>query len=575
MVLQAGAILTLPKPLQFFASEKKNALLTEVTGGGNPLRFPPLFNNGGIMTLAQSTVQVWPSQNTQVIAINGSYPGPTVRIQKGQTLIVNFFNNLNEEATVHWHGLIVPESMDGHPKDAIMPQSSYTYTYTVLQRAGTYFYHSHAHHLTAKHVFKGFAGFFIVTDPAENFNLPSGNYDVPLCIQDHRISDIPNFNYAPGTDEMHWGYLGDTVLVNGTPDAYLEVSRTLYRFRLVNGSNARVYKIAFSDNSPFNIIATDGGLKDAPVQATQLMLSPGERVEILFDFSSYSINQSVTLQSLAFSHGGTLPYKQGIPLGIIRFDVVNNISSGGEIPASFNAINYYNSNEVVNTRVFTLSMVSQAPFHRINDLTFDMKRIDWQTPQLALEKWRIINATQDFHPMHVHGVLWQVLSRNGNTNLPPCDKGWKDTVLVNPTETVEVLVRFNDYRGIYLFHCHNLEHEDDGMMLNFRVTEPIGIKQISSGVPAEFKLHQNYPNPFNPATKIRFDITSVESVRVVSARLIVYDITGKEAAVLYDGTLKPGEFEVEWNASSFPSGVYFCKLITGSFTQTIKMILAK
>jgi FtsP/CotA-like multicopper oxidase with cupredoxin domain len=572
--LQAGALLTLPKPLQFFANEKHDTVLTELTG--NPLRFPPLFTNGGNMILAESTVQVWPSQNTQVVAINGSYPGPTVMIEKGQTFTANLINNLTEPTTAHWHGISAPSIMDGHPRDPVNPGNSKVYTFPVLNRAGTYFYHAHPDMLTAKQVYKGFAGFYIVTDASENFNLPSGNYDIPLCIQDHRIADIPNFTYLPGMYEGNFGYLGDTVLVNGTPDAYFEVGRTLYRFRLLNGSNARVYKIAFSDNRTFNIIATDGGLKDNPVTATQFMLAPGERVEILVDFSSNTIGQNVTLQSLAFTHSGTLPYKQGIPLDIIRFDITNNNTSGGIVPAAFNPITYYNPAEVTTPiRNFVLSMSGTHPMHRINGLTFDINRIDWYSPLYSLERWKIINGTADFHPMHTHEAQWQVLNRNGNTNLPPNDKGWKDTVLLSPGETVEVLIKFTDYKGIYLFHCHNLEHEDDGMMLNFEVTDPIGIQQIGSEVPGEFKLHQNYPNPFNPSTKIRFDIPANVNSNKSKVNLTVFDINGREVVILADNDFQPGTYEVDWNAGSLPSGAYFARLSTGNTVKTLRMILAK
>lgn len=570
--LQAGVILTLPKPLQFYANEKRNTVLTEMVG--NPLRFPPLFTNGGTMTLGESNLQVWPlpSMATQVIAVNGSYPAPSVIIQKGQTFTANFVNNINEPTTVHWHGLSVPEIMDGHPKDAVQFGGSKTYTFPVINRAGTYFYHSHGDMVTAKEVYKGFAGFFIVTDPAENFNLPSGNYDIPLCIQDRRTADAPQFTYSPGTNEMMYGYLGDKVLVNGTPDAYFEVGRTLYRFRLLNGSNARVYKIAFSDNRSFSIIATDGGLKDTPVTATQFNLAPGERVDILVDFTSNTIGQNVTLQSLAYSHSGTLPYKQGIALDIIRFDVTNNNSSGGVVPAAFNPITYYDPYDAVNTRIFTLTMSGTHPMHKINGLTFDINRIDWEVPLDSLEEWRIVNQTADFHPMHAHGVQWQLYSRNGSTSLPPSDKGWKDTINLSPGETVRVMVRFTDYKGIYLFHCHNLEHEDDGMMLNFKVIDPIGIQQIGSEVPENFKLHQNYPNPFNPATKVKFDLPAGLSN---NTSIKIYDIRGKEVRTLYSGTAKPGYYEFDFDGSNLSSGTYFCRLINGNLIKTIKMILSK
>lgn len=569
--IQAGAILALPKPMQFFANENKTAVLTEVTGSGNPLRFPPLFTNGGTMTLAQTTVQLWPGQNAQVFTINGSYPGPTVMIDKGQTFTATFVNNLTDATTTHWHGLSTPAIMDGHPRNAVAPGGSFTYTFPVINRGGTYFYHSHGDMVTAKQVYKGFAGFFIVRDPAENFNLPSGAYDIPLCIQDRRIADIPNINYAPGNYEMMWGYLGDTVLVNGTPDAYLEVGRTLYRFRLLNGSNGRVYKLAFSDGRSFQVIGTDGGLKDAPVSATQVTLAPGERIEILVDFSSNTIGQNVKLQSVAFSHGGALPYKQGIALDVIRFDITSNNTSGGVVPAAFNPITYYNPADVVTNRTFNLTVGSSHPMHKINGLTFDINRVDWQVPQNSLEKWKIVNQTADFHPMHTHEAQWQLITRNNSTNLPPSDKGWKDTIVLSPGENVEVLVKFTEHKGLYLFHCHNLEHEDDGMMLNFKIIDPIGIQQIGTEVPAEFKLHQNYPNPFNPSTKIKFDISNGND----TARLVIYNIAGKEVVTLLNGNLKPGSYEAEWNASQLSSGTYIARLTAGNYRKSIKLILTK
>lgn len=321
--LQAGAFISSVKPMQLFANEKKDALLTEMTG--NPLRFPPVFTNGGTMSLATANVNVWPGQNTQVLAINGSYPGPSVIVEKGSVFTAHFSNQHNEPATIHWHGINAPELMDGHPKDAVPPGGNYTYTFPVLNRAGTYFYHSHADMLTAEHVYRGFAGFFIVTDPAEiPLGLPRGDFDVPLCIQDRRSANIPQFTYTAELNDVMYGYLGDAPLINGTPDAYFEVNRTLYRFRLLNGSNARVYKIALSDNRPFHIIGTDGGLKDAAVQAASFYLSPGERTDILVDFTPYTIGQNVTLKSQAFTAPGAGSYRQGTELNLLRFDVTGN-----------------------------------------------------------------------------------------------------------------------------------------------------------------------------------------------------------------------------------------------------------
>jgi blue copper oxidase len=567
--LSATASLLHLKPFKALALE--TGLLVETTG--NPLRFPPVFT-GGTITLAETDVTVWPGTTTRVIGMNGSYPGPTIKVRRGTTFSATVLNQLTENATVHWHGLVAPEAMDGHPKDPIVPGASFTYTFPIIQRAGTYFYHSHAHMLTAGHVYKGFTGLFIIDDDDEiPLGLPRGDYDVPLVIQDRRTVDRPQFTYAPTITDVMNGYLGDTVLVNGTPDAYFEVSRTLYRFRLVNGSNARVYKIGFADNHPFHIIATDGGLKDTAVQATSFFLSPGERVDILVDFSSYALNQSVMLKSLPFTGGGG---SQGIELNILRFDVTGTQSSGGIVPPTLPPISYYNPADVVRTRSFTLTMaMGGGGMHRINNLTYELNRIDYEVPGNDLEEWRIINGTTLFHPMHVHGVLFQVLSRNGSTNLPPSDIGWKDTVLVNPGETVRVLVKFSHYNGIYLFHCHNLEHEDDGMMLNFRVSGLTDVKTGDVEKPTGFRLHQNYPNPFNPSTTITFDLPTASEVV-----LEVFDMNGQKVSTLLQQAMDAGRHAVAFSALSeggqtLASGVYFARLTAGNFTGTIRMVFAK
>jgi FtsP/CotA-like multicopper oxidase with cupredoxin domain len=568
--LGGGALLAITNPIDILSNASK--VHAKDSAVGNPLRFPPVFANGGTMTLSETNVNVWPGQNTLGMVINGSYPGPSVVVQKGATFTANFVNQLNEPATIHWHGVSTPELMDGHPKDAIPPGGNYTYTYPVLNRGGTYFYHAHADMRTAEQVYKGFAGFFIVDDPAEiPLNLPRGNFDIPLCLQDHRIADIPQFTYNANMNDMMFGYLGDTVLVNGTPEAYFNVNTTLYRFRILNGSNARVYKVALSDNSPFHIIATDGGLKDQAVQATSFYLSPGERVDILVNFSGYTIGQSVSLKSQAFSAPGMGTYRQGIELDLLRFDITGNQSSGGVVPSVMPSITYYNPAEVKTVRNFVLSVAAGTMnVHKINGLSFQMERIDWQTPLNSLEEWKIVNATNNLHPMHSHEAQFQVYSRNGNTVLAPNDKGWKDTVLVYPFETVRTLVKFTEYKGIFLYHCHNLEHEDDGMMLNFKIIDPVGINEIGEEVPENFILKQNYPNPFNPSTSISFDLNVSGNIE-----MNVYEQTGKLVATLVDNYVPAGSHKVIFNASGLSSGEYFVRMVAGEIVKTIKMTLLK
>lgn len=369
--------------------------------------------------------------------------------------------------------------------------------------------------------------FLLLKDDNElQYGLPTGEFDIPLLIQDRNSTYKPEFTYSPSMMDRTMGYLGDIPLINGTPNAFFEVQKTLYRFRLLNGSNVRVYKIAFSDNSPFWVIATDGGLKDEAIQMTNVYLAPGERIDILFDFSPYNIGSSVTLQSQAFTSVGN----QGIQMDLLRFDVIGNVSSGGVVPQNLAPINYYSIDDIQRTRNFILSTIMGPGMHRINGLTYDMNRIDEVIPFNELEEWKLINNTNNFHPIHVHGVMFRIYSRNGNTNLLPNDKGWKDTVLINPNETVQILVKFYDYSGIYLLHCHNLEHEDDGMMLNIKIDNSTEVNGENLK-PESFELFQNYPNPFNPSTTIKYKLDKPAS----SVRLSIFDNNGELVESIFEG----------------------------------------
>lgn len=409
--------------------------------------------------------------------------------------------------------------------------------------------------------------FLLLKDDNElQYGLTTGEFDIPLLIQDRHSAYQPEFTYSPSMMDRMMGYLGDIPLINGTPDAVFEVQKILYRFRLLNGSNARVYKIAFSDNSPFWVIATDGGLKDEAIQMTNVYLAPGERIDILFDFSPYNIGSSVTLQSQAFTSVGN----QGIQMDLLRFDVIGNVSSGGVVPQNLAPINYYSIDDIQRTRNFILSTVMGPGMHRINGLTYDMNRIDEVIPFNELEEWKFINNTNNFHPIHVHGVMFQIYSRNGNTNLLPNDKGWKDTVLINPNETVQILVKFNDYSGIYLLHCHNLEHEDDEMMLNIKIENSTEVNGENLN-PKSFELFQNYPNPFNPSTTIKYKLDKPAS----SVRLSIFDNNGELVENIFEGKQSSGVFSVEWNASRYSSGVYFCRLNVDGLLKSIKFMYLK
>jgi FtsP/CotA-like multicopper oxidase with cupredoxin domain len=384
-------------------------------------------------------------------------------------------NELGEESIVHWHGLDVPDEADGHPRHAVSSGTSYTYDFSVSSRAGTYWYHPHPHGRTGPQVYMGLAGFFIVDDPAEGgMGLPVGARDIPLVLQDKRLGSEGHFVYEPFGPDYVQGYLGDSPFVNGAPFPYLEVDRALYRLRILNGSNARIYDLALSDGSPLVLIGTDGGLLEYAATLHSILLGPAERVDVLVDFSGRSPRDRVLLQSRAFQlHGGMgmgmgMDTDQGQPMDLMEFLVRDSEISGEDVPSALATLPPIPSAAGAPVREFRFS--SHMMGHVINGRSFEMERVDHQIALGDVEIWRFINQSGTPHPVHMHGGQFRVLSRSGGrTRVYPWEEGLKDTVLLLPFETVDVLVRFEEYRGLYLLHCHNLEHEDAGMMMNFEV----------------------------------------------------------------------------------------------------------
>jgi len=448
-----------------------------------PLKIPPIFE-GSAIAAARMSAELRPGVPTELWTFGGSFPGPTIRVRRGDSFRVDLDNQLDEPTNIHWHGLTTPADMDGHPRDVVAPGASRAYAFPILNRAGTYWYHPHPHGATAKQVYLGMAGFFIVEDDEEQaLELPRDERDVPLLIQDRRFTSGV-FSYQPTEPDVANGYVGETIFANGVPNAHFEVEAGLYRFRILNGSNGRTFMLRFADGRTFQLIGTDGGLLDAPIAATELWLSPAERVDVLADFSSDPLGTSIALMSESFmvgaaeggAHGGGAHgpaagvVRQGARLQLLRLDIKRAASSALVVPSSLSTVERMDRNAAARTRPFELSPREGAAsgLHVINGKVFDVARVDEQPPFGEIEIWRVQSRDDvSIHPMHVHGAQFQVLSRS--TDALPTDRGWKDTVLVFPLETVELIVRFADYRGLYLFHCHTLEHEDDGMRLNVEV----------------------------------------------------------------------------------------------------------
>lgn len=451
----------------------------------NPLQLPNIMD-GDQLRAASSKLTIADQYTLNSLQYNESLPSPTIRVQNGEQFHVDFLNNFGEESIIHWHGMIVPPDMDGHPKDVIT-DGSYSYNFKINQRAGTYWYHPHPHRITGPQVYKGLAGFFIVTDEEEKaLNLPSGEFELPLVIQDRKVDSSGNIYYNPSMPErMMTGYLGNHILINGVPNPYHEVQPRTYRLRLLNGSNARIYDIAFRNGHPFRVIGADGGLLPQSIETDELMLAPGERADILVDFSDGFSGNSGELISKTFSipsNGGGMMGNMGQMMGqsgaeqgsefpLMEFRIADEADSSAvsvELPQTLSESNFPLPEDSTRTRKIVLDM-EMMNGHTINGKLFEMLRVDEEVNQGETEIWEFINNSAVPHPMHIHAVQFKVLSRSGNRDLLPTETGWKDTVLVMPGERVRVIMTFNAEKGLYVFHCHNLEHEDAGMMANMKI----------------------------------------------------------------------------------------------------------
>lgn len=416
----------------------------------NPMNIPPFASPAALsLAAAPGVASIGGGKTTPVLAYNGAFPGPTLQASRGDAVSVNFTNGLSQESTIHWHGMVVPTQADGLPEDAVAPGGSYTYQYVINQRAALNWYHPHPHMLTGEQVALGLAGGFVVNDAEEAaLGLPSGAYEIPLVIRDANFDRDGKLIYNPKS----FGYLGSVPLVNGTRDPYVDVDTAVYRLRVLIGANARVFRLAWSNGMPFTIIGNDGGLLPTTASADTITVSSGERLDLLVDFRALGVGSRLMLRDL--DSGWDL----------LEFRVTRAVTTGPGLPSGTLSAIEPLANPTA-TRAFAFEGMS-----RINGREYQLNRIDFQVPFGQVERWTFSTAGNAPHPVHVHGASFQVQSRTGGRGqVFPWERGWKDTVLLLDGETVDVLIRFEGYRGRYLMHCHKLEHEDMGMMSSFEV----------------------------------------------------------------------------------------------------------
>jgi FtsP/CotA-like multicopper oxidase with cupredoxin domain len=443
-----------------------------------PLRIPPVLRPTSStattdfydITQRVARVQIVPGlPPTTVWAYNGLVPGPTIKQRQGRDVRVRQHNALGVPVSTHLHGGDVPAASDGHPLDLIQPGRSKEYFYPGLHPAASLWYHDHAVHDTGRNVYMGLAGNYLISDAVERaLPLPKDQFDIPLTLQDRFFLRDGSIVY-PKHDALRpldQGVFGDVILVNGTPKPFLRVSRRKYRFRILNGSNARVYRLKLSTGEPLIVIQSDGGLMPHPVATEDLVIAESERYSVVIDFSRYPIGTKVVLQNVMEDVPGD-PFDSDKTRSVMRFDVVANAVDPSSVPRDLAPLPDIRPAQAVRTRTFEFAR--NGGEWTINHLPYDPDRIDAFPKLGTTEIWRFINGGGGWwHPIHVHLIEFLVLSRTRRP-VQPYERGPKDTVLLKSNETVEVAMHWNHFKGLYVMHCHNVEHEDFDMMINIKV----------------------------------------------------------------------------------------------------------
>lgn len=395
------------------------------------------------------------NKNTKTMGYNGNYLGPVVVVRRDELVNMHVKNELNEDTSVHWHGLKVSGKQDGGPHQVVKPNEVWEPSFRVNQTAATLWFHPHVIGSTASQVYYGLAGLMIVEDDiSEKLNIPKtyGVNDIPLIIQDRSFSSDGTFDY---NNNMMNGVYGDKIIVNGAITPTLEVKQVKMRFRIVNGSNARNYNLVVDNGAEFYQIASDGGFLEKPVGLRNLFISPGERAEIIVDFAKFKEGQTVAMTS-----GDSQ---------VMIFKVSGPEQDDTSIPSELTEVKRMEFDS--STPIKRIELNGMGHMVTLNGRKFNMGRIDDTAEVGRTEIWEITNIGSMMHsmghPFHVHGVQFQVLSRS-SMELEDNEMGWKDTVFVDPNETVRIIVQFQE-KGVFMYHCHILEHEEAGMMAQIEV----------------------------------------------------------------------------------------------------------
>jgi blue copper oxidase len=534
---------------------------------------------------------------THTMAYNdNSILGPTLIFRKGTTVHMHVENDLKDTTTVHWHGMHLPAIMDGGPHEPIAPGATWSPEWLVKNNAATYWYHPHLHMKTTEHIIKGLAGMIIVHDDAEEaLNIPRtyGVDDIPLVLNDKRFN---------ANNQLVICHYGDTMMCNGTLNAQYNIPSQVVRFRVLNGANERSYNLGFSDDRDFYVIADDASLLNKPVAVKRYILSPGERIEILVNFSSQE-GETITLKAynskLPNDIPGTEPNKLSTPkslrnkLGrrdfdILRLDITSPTSHALlTIPSTLVKTGGLDSTKASVIRTINMENATNCAIpsfgcYTFNNNSYNMDNVDYKVRKGAVEIWQITNNSNISHPFHIHDVSFKILNRSDGP-VAAYEKGWKDVVLVRRGTTVRFIAKFADYADSvhpYMFHCHITMHEDAGMMGQFVVMPPTknnlsSVTATSDVAVANKNELKVFPNPFSNSTNILFTLSQSQKVS-----LNIFDASGRFVKAFVNLPSNAGEHQLIWNArdengNAVNAGIYFLKLQAGAYSETKKIVVMK
>lgn len=445
-------------------------------------------------------VEFLPGLKTQTMGMNSPYLGPLIPLVKGKYYRFNFYNNLPEQTAIHWHGMHVPPEHDGGVHQAFDPGESWHPEFEVKNNEGVYLYHTHHMHRTAEEAYYGLAGGIVVLDPElADLQIPKGLGvdDFPIVIQDKSFHADGSLQYDLDIPTMLLGHRGDVILVNGVVNPYIEATTTFVKLRLVPVGGARYWCFKFEDGRPFYQLTTDGGYMEKPVKLTEIPMTPAERAEIVVEVQP---GETLNLISVPWEQNHeyirdlaelmSTPERTYLDdsqtLKILEIRAADELEQSPPLPERLlETLVMPDEANAVREREFVIEMdmmdmnenpgdartarFSQAL--KINGKTFDKDRIDEYCMVGDTEIWAFTNASSMPHNMHLHDLSFKILDRNGNPP-EPYEMGLKDTFNMDPGDTVRVVCEFKDYVHEtlpYMYHCHILEHEDQGMMGQFAV----------------------------------------------------------------------------------------------------------